>query len=276
MLTQHMVRTKKPKARFKKGEKVYLEFSGKCDGKLYTINRVHFQLLTTVFMYGFEESEICCAEMYLKRKMTDKPLKLGDILHGPTERTNELYEEGWSTKLGRVTADGVRSYSGKLSMMFFRPDQEFLKWIVEYANGRIIIDIGCGNGYMTERMADLGGKIIGVDPHFNLEDSVEMNRRRITNGQQPVHFLPKRIQDCSDIITGLGKEKGILLFARPCHHTGFVEAALNMRPKGMEALYITIPDNMEKYDDLGKYKKKVKVLEHRGRSADHEVVYLIK
>ena len=72
----------------------------------------------------------------------------------------------------------------------------------------------------------------------------------------------------------LGHPNGLYIFARPCH-SNFVEVSLDNLPKGIEALYITVPENLEKYDDLGKYKDKAKQIFLKGNSVDNEVIYSI-
>lgn len=58
--------------------------------------------------------------------------------------------------------------------------------------------------------------------------------------------------------------------------TKVIKLNKNRIGKGMEALYITLEGNLEKYNDLGHYKDSAVLLEHKGVSEDNEVVYSIK
>ena len=50
------------------------------------------------------------------------------------------------------------------SSSFFQPNQEMLEWIVKYADGRPIIDCGCGNGEFSIALRKAGqGPIIAMD-----------------------------------------------------------------------------------------------------------------
>lgn len=150
-----------------------------------------------------------------------------------------------------------------LGIRFFEPDEEMLQWLRDYIGDRLVIDVGCGDGEILE---ELGLKGLGVDPYFN-GNSINLL-------QKGIHVLPYRVQDCKKFIQGIG-DKGIMLFCRPCH-SNFVEDAISLAPEGMESLYITVPENITKYNDLGKYHNLKKLLHHKGSSNDNEVVYSIK
>ncbi len=151
---------------------------------------------------------------------------------------------------------------------FFRPDQKFLNWIKEYANGRLIIDVGCGDGHITKALRKLGCRIIGIDPFLSADD---MSRARM---KDDVNLLPFCIEDHPVFFVGHGN-KVLLLFARPCH-SSFVANTLEMKDADTEALYITVPENLDKYDDLGSFKNKAVLLQHEGTSKDNEIVHSIK
>ena len=152
-------------------------------------------------------------------------------------------------------------------MRFFEPDKELLKSLVEYANGRVIIDIGCGDCDVLIALKELGAKVLGFEPFLFPE-----NNEKVKNAG--IMVIEDYVQRHNPIISGI-KEKGLLLFARSCH-SNFVEQCLDMKDKSTEALYITIPENLILYNDLGYHEYKAFKKELKGSSRDNEVIYSIR
>lgn len=261
---------KEPEPEHEEGKKVFLEFS---DGETlgpYTIKKAHFNRLTTVFMYSFHETTICCAECYLKENFDDEPKKFTEVMHFKDQLG--IASEGIVG--GNIALSGARMPSGNAGLLFFRPDDQMIQWLKEYANGRIIIDVGCGTGWLLEELDNIGQKAMGIEPYWDVEESVAMNRWRIEQGKQMIHVLGQPVEQCGHILKALG-DKALMIFCRPCHSM-FVVNALKLRPKGMEALYITVERNLYAYRDLGMYQDKAKRITHKGSSIDNEVVLSIK
>lgn len=168
--------------------------------------------------------------------------------------------------------------AGQLSSLlggnvFFKPNTEMAKWLIKYAGDRIIVDIGCGPKFpLLQQLASNGfTKSCGIDPHL---DQTEMMKYRIQHDMDMgFHLLPGEGQRWADMYQD--GEKMLLLFCRPCH-SDFVEACLKLKGPNVEALYITIPDNIKKYNDLGIFDERKVLVEHKGTSADKEVVYSIR
>lgn len=160
--------------------------------------------------------------------------------------------------------------------VFFKPNTEFAKWLVDYAGDRMIIDAGCGQKFLLSQQLIQNGadKIVAIDPQVDYMG--EYQKWRMLNDNRvdiSFHVLPGTMEKYK---TFLQMDKEILLiFARPCH-SNWVEETLDWKNDKVEALYITLPENLEEYDDLGKWGKKAKLIKHKGSSADEEVVYSIK
>lgn len=160
--------------------------------------------------------------------------------------------------------------------IFFKPNTELVKWLIEYARDRIIIDAGCGEKFLLSQQLIKNGatRVVAIDPQIDFNAymmwrQLNMDRRYIS-----FHIMPKKIQDIPELIQNKYQEI-LLVFARPCH-SNWVEESLNLKGENVEALYITVPQNIEEYDDLGVWKEKAVLLEHKGSSADKEVIYSIK
>lgn len=91
-----------------------------------------------------------------------------------------------------------------------------------------------------------------------------------------VQILPYPVENSmvKDIIEKLG-DNILMVIARPCHND-FVENALALKKEGAEALYITVPENLSLYNDLGKFKRRATKINHRGSSKENEIVLSIK
>lgn len=156
--------------------------------------------------------------------------------------------------------------------LFFKPNSDFVKWLIAYANGRIIIDIGCGERFQLIQQMHANGytKTVGIDPAISMQ---ELELQRIKHGfGLGYHILPGTGQRWKDMFQ---MKNALMLFVRPCH-SNFVEECLDLKGDDVEVLYITVPDNIDRYDDLGAWRNKAKLIQHEGTSADKEIVYSIK
>jgi len=205
---------------------------------------------------------------------------MSDCYKEQYEDDDSTFEDDVATKLNTYAngfGQSINSEEVALNLdtnLFFKPDIMFVKWLIQYANGRMIIDVGAGQGHLVRMIKMLGGKAIGLEPNIDYMSMVTM--RKAKNPNYDINeILPMDVQRAGTMIQGLGGDKTMLVFARPCHN-GFVEEGLDIMPEGMEALYITLEENLEKYDDLGKYKNSAEHIGTMGISEDNEVVYSIK
>lgn len=163
----------------------------------------------------------------------------------------------------------------EIGEIFFKPNTKFVKWIGEYSKGRLIIDCGAGRGFVLTQQLHAAGytKLVAIDPQI---DYLEKEIAMMNSGTIPNYHLMEGTMERWKSLYNEGNlaDKVLLVFARPCH-SDWVKNTLDIKGKGVEALYITKPENLKKYDDLGKWKKKAKLLKHEGSSADKEVVYSI-
>lgn len=262
------------KPRFSNGQTVWVTFSDDVPEKMIIGYEPQFNPITRMFMYSFENA-FTCGEIYLRAKLSDKKLTIDECLHDKDLTKRGILSECININAENyIQVEGVKSYSGTLSHIFFRPDKKFIKWLINYANGRVICDVGCGTAYLINDIADNGGKVMGIEPFWTVEDNLAMVQRRMRKGLNMINILPKDVEDCGDFIKGMG-DKALMIFCRPCHN-GFVENALALRSEGTEALYITVPVNFDKYDDLGVYKSSAVEIPHEGWSVDGEKVWSIR
>lgn len=160
--------------------------------------------------------------------------------------------------------------------LFFQPDNKMLKWLAEYANGRLIIDVGAGTLHLGTML-----KATGYNKYFAIEPFIDGIRYRelcMLKGMTALHLDTSPVEESTMFKSMAGKPSEymtpLVIFARPCH-SDFVENAIDLMYEGAEALYITVPENIDLYDDLGSYRNKATFVEHEGKSKDGEVIYSI-
>jgi SAM-dependent methyltransferase len=159
--------------------------------------------------------------------------------------------------------------------VFFKPSPDRVDWLVKYAGKRMILDIGCGTGHLIRLINDRGGKAWGIDPFYNYEAQTRLDMMK---GRNMIQVVPRPVETCAIFFRQLTPENTLVVFARPCH-SKFVENAIDLMPIGMEALYITVPENIPLFNDLGAYQEYAEDITNNveGMSKDNEVFYsLIK
>jgi hypothetical protein len=118
---------------------------------------------------------------------------------------------------------------------FFNPRDSFLKWLKKHADGRIVWDVGCGNGVFLKRMHAAGVKVIGVEP----EPDHSGIWRDITLLSS---FFPQKAEEC---LTLHKAKDALILFCRPCHD-GFVNRTLPLLDASSEILWISLARQLAK------------------------------
>ncbi len=160
------------------------------------------------------------------------------------------------------TVDEVKDID-VLSTVFFQPDEEFMKWLVKYANGRTIVDVGCGSGYLTALILHHKGKAVGIEPQFSMERKMFWMKHEYV-----FNVFPELAE--KNMMLEIDPKQLLFVFARPCHN-GFVERTIKKMQPGSESLYISNLKNT--FLDLGDLK--FKKLDHKGSSMDKEDVLSI-
>lgn len=156
-----------------------------------------------------------------------------------------------------------------MTPLFFDPDKEFVEWIKDYANDRVIVDVGCGSGELLFRLYEAGHRrLIGIDAFHPYEIFSPSSYKRIGH---VLHFIPAEINSpfATRIVSGLG-ERALVLLCRPCHSSLFIEEVYNLcYDNNIELLYIGLTSNLQR--DLEWYEDKIE-LPHKGSSQENEVV----
>lgn len=115
-------------------------------------------------------------------------------------------------------------------VIFFNPKPSFFKWLKQYAAGRIVFDVGCGEGRVLRKAVDAGIRMIGVEPFWRNAGKKEW---------LGYHVIEAFGERCPLLHA---TENALVLFCRPCHD-GFVARTVQMLHHTSEALYISKPGN---------------------------------
>lgn len=257
---------------FKIGDKVY---APKLWGdELVTINGKRSTMVMN--MYSFEEKEASIGEIYLKYHLDDDNLTIDECVPNQDDIDSRLNTIGATHRPININGDTMEDdinviTPARAGCVFFQPNNTMIDWLIEYADGRLILDVGAGTLHLCKMIRNRGyNKLFAIEPHF---DYIKYSQMCILNDEERIHIDVQYVEK-SSMFKSLLKINPLVIFARPCHGD-YVLNALNLMPKGMEALYITLPENIDEYDDLGKYKSKAKIIPHEGMSKDKEVVYSI-
>lgn len=165
--------------------------------------------------------------------------------------------------LEQLKRDAMERFNVSSSLRYFQPDAQFVQWLVDYANGRLIIECGCGSGDLLIELKEKGANVLGIDPYV---DAVPFIQKCFDRGVGMINVIPEFAEDS----TMLQLDNVLVLFCRPCH-SDWVENTLDTMNPNNEALYIGLAKNVEK--DIPNFQ--YQVLEHKGASKENEIVLSI-
>jgi len=266
-------------SRYQKGQSVYMGRGDKL--RELVVERVHNNPLIPVFQYTFEAPNdgFACGEQSIRGTKNGKDRTVGQSYKEDYQIDMATNINTMASATGKSVNGDDQGYGGIFSDtdVQFRPDLKLVKWLKDYANGRIIIDVGCGQGHLVNMVKMTGAKVIGIEPKFNHQEWVKWRGLYRHNDALPDinEILPRKIEDCKKLINGMGASNVLMVFARP-NDGEFVDVAIRNMAKDMEALLITTPENIKKYNVLGEYVLKAEPIEHEGQSEGNEVMLLIK
>lgn len=266
-------------SRFKKGDTVWMG-RGENERKMVVAKVINNPMLP-VYQYSFEPPHdgFACGEQSIRAEQWDEDLKISDCYKDEEDEISEDDEAATrintSAMMTRTPIDlSIHGVSNSMpGGLFFKPNLIFTEWLAKYANGRVIVDVGAGQGHLVRMLKMSGARALGIEPLFNYNEYMKYH---LVRGivPDPNEMMPMTVKQAGGIISGMGN-KAMLIFARPCH-SDFVVEGLDLMSNGSEALYITVPENLQKYNDLGHYEDQAVLLEHEGISEDNEVIYSIK
>ncbi len=268
-------------SKFKKGDTVWMGRGDKA--KKMIVDRVIDNHLIPIYQYTFEapHNGFACGEQSIRKTENGADLKLSDCYKKSkdkeaTVRINTIA----SAKRTLIEPDdfGVGNFFKNIKVDF-KPSLDLAKWIVDYAQNRLIIHVGAGQGHLVRMLKMRQGKAIGIEPNLNKMAWIE---QRINNDRGSVNFdvnemLEGEVEDYKSLISSLGKNnQAILVIARP-KVKDFVKSTLSIMPSGMELLYATTDELPFVQNDpyLANGASKIELLNHNGVSEDNESIYSI-
>lgn len=111
-------------------------------------------------------------------------------------------------------------------MPLFDPSDETVAWIVDYAAGRSVIELGAGDCSLARRLVAAGLKVLAVDPFAELGGFQSILR---------VHAHRCRL---------VAQHPVLLIVARP-DHSGWVAGVVSRMHSESELLYFGLAGNIE-------------------------------
>lgn len=260
------------KPRFKVGQTVYMGRDDKM--KTLVIESIRDIESINLYQYFFENTNMGVGEHMLRDSVDGEDL----TLIGCVNKTTEELDNQTRTTVNTFgyTSGFTNDMNNELyTSVFFKPNLEFCEWLVEYAGDRMIFEIGVGTGHLLKmiKMCNPARPPMGIEPNFDYIKSVKS--KMVEDQSHNVNeVLPYNVTRAKFLLSAFKPDQTLIVCARPCHGSHIVEA-LDYMQDGVEFLYITLPENIEEYDDLGDYESIAREIEFEGNSEDNEVVYSI-
>ena len=126
-------------------------------------------------------------------------------------------------------------------MIFFNPTDAFIDWLISYAKGRIIIDLGSGEGYLIHLLNQRKVNCIGIEPYGAL---ITENKASYSEYNFPT---PSNIIGITAQLFLKDKKNNCLLVCARPDHSGWVSEVIKEATD--EILYIGLKKNVT--TDLG-------------------------
>lgn len=130
---------------------------------------------------------------------------------------------------------------------FFRPVDGFVPWLLEYAQGRMIVDCGAGFGDLVASLLDQDPECGAVGIEQMASKVEEGVLRALASGATEGQRRMVRRILIGDTVdhSFLQHPKALAVFARPCHGP-WVRLTLESSHHVVEALYISKPGNVQR------------------------------
>lgn len=124
------------------------------------------------------------------------------------------------------------------NLTFFHPTDEFIDTLIKLIGDRFVIEIGCGNGEVLEKLIERKIPCIGIDPYIDIDSiSFDLHTKILPfETKEGINFVSKLIKE--------GNRKVVLLVIRPCHST-FVQEYLSSLGEKTEMIYVGFLHNLE-------------------------------
>lgn len=167
-----------------------------------------------------------------------------------------------------------REFTGFTSSTFFKPDSDFIDWLLKLIDNRMVFDIGCGNGHFLKELKRKDyHKIVGVDAYSDYHEFRESVWDEFGGGN-PIQFIPDSILSdmAQNIIKGASRNVPTVCFLiRPCHDAILVSATYDLcKENNIDLYYIGLDSNID--IDLTSVDIPFERILHEGTSEDNEIV----
>ncbi len=177
---------------------------------------IHAALEQTRLAPWLQQLPARLAEAYAPERHGDLPGWLEALHQLPAASTNDIDLNAPCIRIGRAEEMGeddrhrlqglLRRFhpwrKGPFELFGIRIDSEWRsdwKWArlashIHSLRGRLVLDVGCGNGYYALRMVGAGARlVVGVDP--TLRYVMQYHALRHYLGPQPAHVLPLAFEE---------------------------------------------------------------------------------
>jgi hypothetical protein len=232
-----------------------------------------------LYQYSFEAPNDgwACGEQSIRATANGRDLKISECF-----KENHIKDN--TTKVNTI-ASAMRNIVGEAESgldipklkafdnfrVDFKPNLKLAESIVNYAQGKVIVHVGSGQGHLVKMLKMRGGRVIGVEPNINKQVWMEWRMMNDGNLDSINEVLAGEI--CQHKYLLQHPLKTLIVIARP-KVKDFVLETVSLMANGSELLYITLDeiDNVKTFFGDGVTVKQVKL---EGFSEDNENIYSI-
>ncbi len=262
-------------SRFEKGQTVWMgrgEFL-----RELIVARVINNSFLPIYQYSFEapNDDFACGEQSIRDTADGADLRIGDCFKADHKKETAIkINTIASAKRQVVDAEpfGLENVFSDIQVDF-KPDLKLCKWLTNYANGRMFIHVGSGQGHLVNMLKMCRAKAIGIEPNIDKEDWIKWRLQNDNIDHFDINeILQGSVEDYANLIKTLNT-KAILIIACP-KVKDFVKSTISIMPFGMELIYIST-DELPFVMNDPYINKEVKLLTHEGISENNESIYSI-
>ena len=154
-----------------------------------------------------------------------------------------------------------------MTSIFFKPDNEMTKFIIELSENKTIIDMGCGSGnFMKQLYANGYHKYLGFEPFPDMDDNP------VYDPAVTPKILPwASTDDTTKKLLSKINDSTIVFLCRPCHHPELIKGTFDLcQELQIPLYYIGLRKNI--LEDLTIEGIPYVQIQHKGSSEDDEII----
>lgn len=262
-------------SRFSKGQTVWMGRGN--HQREMVVAKVHNNSFLPILQYSFEAPHdgFVCGEQSIRDTADGADLRIRDCFKDDHKKETAIRINTIASAKRHVIDAEPFALENVFSdtQVDFKPDLKLCKWLTNYANGKLIIHVGSGQGHLVNMLKMCRAKAIGIEPNIDKEEWIKWRLQNDGMNNFDINeILQGTVENYANLIKSVNTN-AILIIACP-KVKDFVRTTISIMPFGMELIYISTDDLPFVMNDPY-INKEVKLLAHEGISENNESMYSI-